>query len=328
VATPKKLALSTSTYRGYVHKTERHILPALGTTRLRSLRPHDMETLYARMLNPCNGRRALTPKTVYEVHLIIRGALGEAVHRGLFSRNVALIANAPRLRSIPKVEQQAWTAEELQQFLRAAAGHRLFPALWLSAMTGMRRSELLGLRWADIDLDKSTVSINRALVAIGYELHESRGKTENSRRTIDLDPTTVALLRGWRALQNAGYNATRVTDPGRVFADADGTPSTRMPSPRRSNGSPGAPASPSSDSTTSATPTAPCSSRKASPSRSSANGSGTPTSPSPSRPTSTSFPACRPPPHLRSTRQPGVPPGASSTGMSRWNTRENKAQSQ
>lgn len=216
----KKLTLATSTYRGYVHKTERHILPALGTTRLRGLRPGHLETLYDRMLHPSDGRRALAPKTVYEVHLIIRGALGDAVRRGLISRNLALVAHAPRLRSIPKVEQQSWTAEQLQTFLRAAAGHRLFPALWLSAMTGMRRSELLGLRWTDIDLDKATISINRGLVAIGYELHESRGKTDNSRRPVDLDPTTV--LRGWRALQAAEYDAVGIDDPGWAFADAEG----------------------------------------------------------------------------------------------------------
>lgn len=88
------------------------------------------------MLTPTGDRPALSPKTVYEVHLVIRGALGDAVRRGLVSRNVALVAKAPRLRSIPKVEQQAWTAEQLQAFLRAAAGHRLFPALWLAAAPG------------------------------------------------------------------------------------------------------------------------------------------------------------------------------------------------
>jgi integrase len=194
----KQLTLAASTYRGYVHKTERHILPTLGTTRLRGLRPHHLEVLYDRMLHPSDGRRALAPKSVDEVHLIIRGALGEAVRRGLIARNVAHTAHAPRLRAIPKVEQQAWTAEQLRAFLRVSAGHRLFPALWLSAMTGMRRSELLGLRWTDIDLHKATISINRGLVSIGYELHESRGKTDNSRRPIDLDLTTVAVLRGWR----------------------------------------------------------------------------------------------------------------------------------
>ncbi len=145
----KKLTLTTSSHRGYVHKTQRHILPALGRKRLRRLRPQHLERLYDSMLHPTDDRGALAPKTVYEVHLIIRGALTDAVRRGLVTRNVALLANAPKLRSIPKVEQQTWTASELQRFLRAAAGHRLFPAFWLSAMTGMRRNELLGLRWND-----------------------------------------------------------------------------------------------------------------------------------------------------------------------------------
>lgn len=56
------------------------------------------------------------------------------------------------------------------------------------------------------------------------ELHESRGKTDNSRRLIDLDPTTITVLRGWRALQSAEYNAVGIDDPGWVFADAEGQP--------------------------------------------------------------------------------------------------------
>jgi integrase len=220
----KKLTLATSTYRGYVRKTQRHILPALGRIRLRRLRPHHLEALYERMLNPGDGRRALAPKSVYEVHLIIRGALADAVRRGLVGRNVAVAARAPRLRSIPKVEQHAWTAGQLRTFLRNAAGHRLFPALWLSAMTGLRRSELLGLRWEDLDLDKARLSVNRGLLAIGYELHESRGKTANARRCIDLDATTVSVLRAWQALQSAEYAAVGVDDPGWVFTTPDGRP--------------------------------------------------------------------------------------------------------
>ena len=90
------------------------------------------------MLHPTDGKRALAPKTVLEVHLIIRAALNDAVTRGLVSRNVALVAQAPKLRSIPKVEQKAWNAQQLQMFLRVAGGHRLFPAFWLIATTGMR----------------------------------------------------------------------------------------------------------------------------------------------------------------------------------------------
>src|SRR5438046_539358 len=90
-------------------------------------------------LDPVTGqerRRASSPTSVLEVHLTIRRSLADAVRRGLITRNVALVAHAPRLRSIPKVEQEAWTAEQLQAFLRAAAGHRLFTAFWLLAATG------------------------------------------------------------------------------------------------------------------------------------------------------------------------------------------------
>ena len=220
----KRLELRVSTHRSYVHKTQRHILPTLGRKRLRRLRPEDLERLYNAMLQPKDGTRALAPKTVYEVHLIIRGALDHALRRGLVSRNVALAASAPKLRAIPKPEQKSWTADELQAFLRAAAGHRLFPALWLSANTGMRRSELLGLKWSDLDVAKKRLSINRGLVAVGYELHESRGKTNNSRRCIDLDQTTLAVLAGWRTLQAAEFAAVGIDDPGWMFTSASGGP--------------------------------------------------------------------------------------------------------
>ena len=138
----KKLELARSTWDGYRRNIDRHILPTLGKVSIRRLRPHHLEALYDQKLHPTNGRKPLAPKTVLEIHLIIRGALNDAVRRGIATRNVAYVAHAPKLRAIPKVEQQAWAAQELQGFLRAAAGHRLFPAMWLSANTGLRRSEL------------------------------------------------------------------------------------------------------------------------------------------------------------------------------------------
>lgn len=220
----KKLELAHSTWDGYRRKIELHILPALGKVPIRRLRPHHLERLYNEKLHPENGKRPLSPKTVLEIHLIIRGALNDAVRRGLVTRNVALVAHAPKLRSIPKAEPQAWTALELKAFLREAAGNRLFAALWLLANTGMRRSELLGLQWDDVDLDAATISINRGLVSIGYELHESRGKTNNSRRAIDLDPTTVAVLAAWKRWQQAERTAVGIPSEKWVFADVDGNP--------------------------------------------------------------------------------------------------------
>jgi integrase len=220
----KKVELAQSTWDGYRRKIDLHVMPSLGSIPIRRLRPHHLERLYEEKLHPENRKRPLAPKTVLEIHLIIRGALNDAVRRGIVTRNVALVAHAPKVRSIPKVEPQAWTAQELQAFLREAAGHRLFPALWLLANTGLRRSELLGLQWDDVDLDAATISVNRGLVSIGYELHESRGKTNNSRRAIDLDPTTIAILAAWKAWQASERGAVGIEPTGWVFADVEGNP--------------------------------------------------------------------------------------------------------
>jgi integrase len=221
----KRLQLAASTYRGYERNVQRHILPALGRIGLRRLRYRHIEALYDHVLTPTVERPALAPKTVYEVHLVVRGCLADAVRRGLLSRNVALLARSPRLKAIPRIEAQSGTDAQLRQFLRSAAGHRFFPLLWLAAMTGMRRNEVLGLKWDDIDFEKRRLGLNRGLVAIGYELHETRGKTRTSRRTIDLDPTTLDVLAGWRAFQRAEFAAVGLGhSDGWVFTDGDGDP--------------------------------------------------------------------------------------------------------
>jgi integrase len=175
----KKLELAHSTWDGYLRNIERHILPTIGKVAIRRLRPNYLEALYDQKLHPTDERKPLAPKTVLEIHLIIRGALNDAVRRGIVTRHVAFVAHAPKLRALLKVEQQAWTAQQLQGFLRAAAGHRWFPALWLISTTGVRRSELLVLQRQDVDLDTATLSVNRGLVSVGHEAHVSQGKTSN-----------------------------------------------------------------------------------------------------------------------------------------------------
>ena len=97
----KELHLATSTYRGYERNVRRHILPALGRTSIRRLRYQQIKSLYDSLLHPDSGR-GLSPKTVYELHLIIRGALTDAHRRGLVTRNVALVARAPNQRPLPR----------------------------------------------------------------------------------------------------------------------------------------------------------------------------------------------------------------------------------
>lgn len=116
----------------------RYVLPRSRRSGCSTDRYQSIEALYDTLLHPAEGR-GLAPKTVYEIHLIIRGSLDDAVRRRLVTRNVALVARAPKQRSLQRIEGQAWTEEELHRFLRTAAGHRHFPIMWLTAMTGMRR---------------------------------------------------------------------------------------------------------------------------------------------------------------------------------------------
>ena len=220
----KKLQLAVTTYASYERNIKRHVLPALGQIRLRRLKHTQINALYDQLLKPTPNRPALANKTVYEIHLLIRGALAHALREGLVTNNAALVARSPLLKATRRPVAKSWTAEELKAFLRATASHRFFPLLWLTAMTGMRRSEVLGLQWHDIDFKRQRLALNRGLVAVGYEVHQTRGKTRNARRAIDLDPTTIEILAAWRTLQDVEARATGIELDGWVFTDGDGQP--------------------------------------------------------------------------------------------------------
>jgi integrase len=114
------------------------------------------------------------------------------------------------------------STRQLREFLDLALEHRLGPALWLAAMTGMPRGEVLGLRWADIDLDASALSIRRWVSCTGYQVHTTPAKTRTSRRSVDLDASTVAVLSDWRICQRNELGP--LTSEGTVFTRLDGRP--------------------------------------------------------------------------------------------------------
>ena len=109
----KRLVLADSTYDGYRRNVERHVVPALGGIALRRLRPDHLEALYERLLHPNDGSSGLAPKTVYEVHLVIRGRLWTPLDADSSPQRRPCRPRTP-LRSIPKVEQQAWTADGMK----------------------------------------------------------------------------------------------------------------------------------------------------------------------------------------------------------------------
>ncbi|MGQ0826013.1 MAG: tyrosine-type recombinase/integrase [Actinomycetota bacterium] len=199
----KRMTVKATTWQRYAWMIEHYVAPTIGAVPLRGLRADHLERLYEQLLAPKeHGGRALASKTVLGVHSVIRSALAAACRQRLVTINVADMAHAPKVRAITRPPMRSWTADQLASFLVAAANQRLFPALYLAAMTGMRRGEVLGLRWCDVDLDARRLFVNRALHLVGTRPIESAVKTGHSRRSIDLDETTVSALHEWKSRQH------------------------------------------------------------------------------------------------------------------------------
>ena len=188
---------ATTAYR-YAWFVEHYVAPAIGHVPLRRLRADHLDDLYDRLATT-GGRHGdgLAPKTVLEVHMILRAALDLAVQRHLLDHNVAHSAHGRRRRS-GTAPARAWTAAELALFLSMARGQRLYPALHLAAHTGMRRGEIAGLKWADLDRSTTRVSVRRTVQSLAGRPVEFDVKTRTSRRCIDLDPATITELDRWR----------------------------------------------------------------------------------------------------------------------------------
>ena len=183
-----------------------------------------------------------------------------------------------------------WSAEQLRTFLDVTVEHPLHVAWFLAATTGMRRGEVLGLRWNDVDLDASRLAVTRAITTVNNQIIVTEPKTSRSRRSIALDAATVARLREHRKAQAEArfLMGPADEDRGLVVAEPDGSPSRPIASPASSTTNCDRPTSPGFGSTTSDTATPRWPSLRVSTPRSSATASATPTSRSPS----TSTPRC------------------------------------
>jgi integrase len=210
--------LRPGTWVEYRRKAETHLIPSIGQVPLQQLTTAMLNALYQQLL-----ARGIGLRTVQYVHATIRKALNDAVRWGLLVRNPAHHATAPRPH---RTELRTWSAAELRSFLEFVCGDRLYAAWQLAAFTGMRRGEVLGLRWADLDLDAGWLSVRQTLVVVDNHPQVSEPKTARSRRRIALDPTTIAVLRAHHTAQSAERLAAGPTwsNSGLVFTRADGNP--------------------------------------------------------------------------------------------------------
>lgn len=210
--------LKPATFASYRETLRLHILPTLGRVKVQALRPDQVRTLLAHKL-----AAGLGPRSVQIVHGTLRTMLGEAVREEVIVRNPAAVVRAP---SVTREEVQPWSPEEAGQFLRVSAEHRLYALFAVGVAVGLRRGELLGLRWSDVDLDERLVHVRQIaqrLPEVG--LIYGTPKTGKSRRTIPLPARSVKVLRAHRARQAAEMLALGPgsTESGLVFTSSVGT---------------------------------------------------------------------------------------------------------
>ncbi len=224
----REATVARSTHARDGKAIEHYLLPHLGDTPLRRLRAENIRSLYQRLLITGSQRGGpLAAKTIANLHQLLRSALRDAVDRGLLPVSPMAGVQPPDPRSHPSGARRAksWTATELGAFIDATAHSQHSMLFRLTAATGMRRGEVLGLRWDDIHFDTGRIEITQALIAIGYQLEFTRLKTRTSRRNVALDADTLALLVDWRRRQAAQLAATgAANEHGLVFTRADGKP--------------------------------------------------------------------------------------------------------
>jgi len=216
VQRPPTVRLSTYSHQQVLLKL--HLLPALGHMLLRKLSPDDLNRFYTSKL-----KEKLSAGYVRNMHLLLHKALDYAVLSRKVAQNVCDLVKPPRYVA---PEQHALTEEQARLLLHVAKGHRLEVLLNLALVTGMRRGELIGLKWSDIDLERRSLQVRRTVDRIGtYGFVESEPKTAKGRRQIILPPFLVDLLKQHRTRQREARLKAGATwhEQGIVFCTSVGT---------------------------------------------------------------------------------------------------------
>jgi integrase len=211
--------LEPAGYTNYRTCLNLYVVPRLGHVQLAALTPLTLSSVYADLLRAGGrGGRPLSNTTVRLVHGVVRKALNDAVLWGLLSKNPALRATVPKRR---RPVLTVWTPEQASAFLAATTGDRM-QACWLLALsTGMRRGELAGLSWSDLDLERGRLQITtQRTTDSDYQVITKEPKA-SSRRSVALAGHTVAALRRHHAVlcRERLAAGTAWSDSGLVFVD-------------------------------------------------------------------------------------------------------------
>ena len=222
--TGMRLTLASTAWTNYRSILNLYVLPRIGQLRLTALTGPRLTAVYADLLDHGGVKgRCLSPTTVRLVHRILTKALNDAVEARLLATNPAQHAKVPARR---RVEMKTWSAAQAAAFLQATAEDRLYAAWVLALVCGLRRGELAGLRWADVDFDQRTIGVVSQRTTDADWNVVTKAPKGTSRRTIDLGDAAVAALHRHhqQSLSEQQHWGPAYTDNGLVFVQEDGRP--------------------------------------------------------------------------------------------------------
>jgi integrase len=212
-----KGSIRPKTYDQYEGIVRNHLAPALGSIRLSELQPNHIQNLYGQLTE--NG---ISPRTMQLIHSVIRRALVIAQRQGLIGRNPAQVVEPPRYS---KGEMQVLTDTQARQFLIAAQRSRNEVLYHLAITTGMRQSELLGLKWKDVDWAACTIQVRRQTQRVrGKGITFSEPKTRSGNRLIQFGSETLKLLSNQRKRLDIERQSKDWQDNDLIFPSVIGTP--------------------------------------------------------------------------------------------------------
>jgi len=218
--------LKPSTYSMYEYLARVHITPALGELTLSNIQTSQLQKLYKQKLESGrkDGEGGLSTQTIHHMNKVIRGALAQAVAEGKILRNPAENVKLPRMERKPI---HPLTKDQVNKFLNDIQDDWLYPVYFLALGTGLRRGEILGLRWKDIDLEANTVTIKQELLFVdGKPLLQEGTKTPGSKSTVTMPDVVADTMRKHKIHQSAAMLALghKLKEKDIVFTWASGDP--------------------------------------------------------------------------------------------------------